>query len=346
MMWPTMEVVLIFFVAQLLMPAIASMSSGSAKAACVRPASATCHTAVNGEECYNHVVWAMTKGIFNRASSYPGLTANSSFEDFQSSLHHYKEDYCCPLPCKASSSSSMCKQTCLHSGSETEILACLERKKRAGCKLEGSQRIEFSSGGAVAVAGRTALEGGQNVNITSDLLAAVNKSGDAAEFQRRLQRRGELMDRSLPEWTAAARRSSENPEQAFSAMDANRDGLVSSSEWTERSKALGVAPLTAWTAWRRLDHNRDSRVTAREFYEAVGQYSPYDGFRKVQAPGVTFSWKEAFPAAVVDEPDAQYYPENYVYDRQSPFQKAGSLTQARAVLRGGPGADLGGRGSA
>ena len=41
-----------------------------------------CHTAVEGEECYKHVMWAMTTGIKENPENYGQLTASSA--DFYS----------------------------------------------------------------------------------------------------------------------------------------------------------------------------------------------------------------------------------------------------------------------
>ena len=40
-----------------------------------------CHTAVEGEECFEHVAWAMDHGIHETPEKYEGLTADSSFEE-------------------------------------------------------------------------------------------------------------------------------------------------------------------------------------------------------------------------------------------------------------------------
>ena len=42
-----------------------------------------CATAVLGDLCYTHVVWAQTHGIVEHPDWYPDLTQDSSFEDFQ-----------------------------------------------------------------------------------------------------------------------------------------------------------------------------------------------------------------------------------------------------------------------
>ncbi|CAK0825952.1 unnamed protein product, partial [Prorocentrum cordatum] len=57
-----------------------------------------CHTAVHGEQCHREVTRAMQHGILERPETYPSLTVNSSFEDFQMFLH--QSDTLCPRPCQ------------------------------------------------------------------------------------------------------------------------------------------------------------------------------------------------------------------------------------------------------
>merc|ERR1712241_150249 len=57
---------------------------------CGRPAqqpTAGCHTAVPGEECHGAVTWALNEGFDSHPDWYPGLHAQSTFEDFQRLLH-------------------------------------------------------------------------------------------------------------------------------------------------------------------------------------------------------------------------------------------------------------------
>jgi len=58
----------------------------------------TCHTALPSEECYTGVVWAMEHGIHMHPEWYTGLTADSSFVDFQEYLHNTRQSRC-PYPC-------------------------------------------------------------------------------------------------------------------------------------------------------------------------------------------------------------------------------------------------------
>merc|ERR1712187_835970 len=45
-----------------------------------------CHTAVEGEECYENAKWAKTKGVFQHPEWYPGLHQDSSIAQFQMNL--------------------------------------------------------------------------------------------------------------------------------------------------------------------------------------------------------------------------------------------------------------------
>jgi len=57
-----------------------------------------CRQAVEGEECYENVMWAMQHGIISNPEWYPDLTLSSSFEDFQAHLHNIRHGHC-PEPC-------------------------------------------------------------------------------------------------------------------------------------------------------------------------------------------------------------------------------------------------------
>lgn len=60
----------------------------------------SCHTAVEGEDCYAAVRWAMTDGIHANADWYQGLTDLSPLEEFQAKLHRQNASLC-PEPCPA-----------------------------------------------------------------------------------------------------------------------------------------------------------------------------------------------------------------------------------------------------
>lgn len=58
-----------------------------------------CHTAVDGERCYNGVMWAKDHGIKKHPEWYPDLSEDSTFEAFQLHLHEAKYEQC-PRPCE------------------------------------------------------------------------------------------------------------------------------------------------------------------------------------------------------------------------------------------------------
>lgn len=67
----------------------------------VTPAPPACSTAIEGDDCYPHVTWAMTEGVVSHPDWYPGLTTSSSFEDFQYHLHITNSaGGVCPAPCE------------------------------------------------------------------------------------------------------------------------------------------------------------------------------------------------------------------------------------------------------
>lgn len=73
----------------------------------------TCHTAVEGEECYDIVVWAMTTGIRDRPEWYPGLDASSTFREFQQ-FHYDHPEYRvlqCSPPCPEADGTCCCVAT-------------------------------------------------------------------------------------------------------------------------------------------------------------------------------------------------------------------------------------------
>eukprot|EP00931_Biecheleriopsis_adriatica_P123906 TRINITY_DN9899_c0_g1_i1.p1 TRINITY_DN9899_c0_g1~~TRINITY_DN9899_c0_g1_i1.p1 ORF type:complete len:743 (-),score=107.09 TRINITY_DN9899_c0_g1_i1:25-2223(-) len=57
-----------------------------------------CHTALQGESCWNEVHWASSAGITEHPDWYPSLSAGSSFSDFQCVVHRMLPDKC-PKPC-------------------------------------------------------------------------------------------------------------------------------------------------------------------------------------------------------------------------------------------------------
>jgi len=57
-----------------------------------------CQTAVQGDDCFPHVIWALQTGIHMRPDWYRGLNTTSTFEDFQLKIHETVGEVC-PKPC-------------------------------------------------------------------------------------------------------------------------------------------------------------------------------------------------------------------------------------------------------
>jgi len=58
-----------------------------------------CHTAVEGEACFDAITWAMQEGIHSNPEWYEPLRAASSFEDFQELFHEGGHESKCLRPC-------------------------------------------------------------------------------------------------------------------------------------------------------------------------------------------------------------------------------------------------------
>mmetsp|Transcript_108702 Transcript_108702/g.325147 ORF Transcript_108702/g.325147 Transcript_108702/m.325147 type:complete len:526 (-) Transcript_108702:166-1743(-) len=57
-----------------------------------------CHTAVEGDLCYDAVMWAKQVGIYRHPEWYGGLTSGSASREFQANLHE-RIGADCPTPC-------------------------------------------------------------------------------------------------------------------------------------------------------------------------------------------------------------------------------------------------------
>lgn len=69
----------------------------------VEGAGAACHTAKEGEDCFEAVRWAMTQGLTKKPEWYPKLDEFSGFESFQAHLHDTNASMC-PKPCECQTS--------------------------------------------------------------------------------------------------------------------------------------------------------------------------------------------------------------------------------------------------
>lgn len=74
---------------------------------------ATCKTAERNDVCWKSVVWGATEGIRDHAEWYPGLTAESSFEEFQLKVHKDPDTKCPhrPCPCHTHTKADACHQS-------------------------------------------------------------------------------------------------------------------------------------------------------------------------------------------------------------------------------------------
>jgi hypothetical protein len=71
------------------------------------PMPCACHTAQEGEACYEHVMWAMHEGIHTHPEWYPrSLNVNSSLVDFQHELFD-RNFGDCPEPCSGAAVPAM-----------------------------------------------------------------------------------------------------------------------------------------------------------------------------------------------------------------------------------------------
>merc|ERR1711957_285318 len=78
-----------------------------------------CHTAQPGEACFKGVRWAMRHGIRIHPDRYPGLSAESTFEEFQSVLHQANQERCA-MPCSGAGRTWRETTTTPSSGMPTE----------------------------------------------------------------------------------------------------------------------------------------------------------------------------------------------------------------------------------
>merc|ERR1712087_806948 len=118
-----------------------------------------CRQAVEGEECYEAVMWAMDYGITSNPEWYPNLTASSPFEDFQGHFHNINHGNC-PQPCPSCQLQVMyyvknCTRSsrCSFAGHVLETGRCLEPASwRAGHYV----RVNLQSGSETCADSATA----------------------------------------------------------------------------------------------------------------------------------------------------------------------------------------------
>lgn len=93
----------------------AKLNRTDVNASCPMPCN-RCRTAELGEMCYGGVSWAMSHGIHNHPEWYPGLSPDSTFEDFQALLHKANVERC-PLPCSHVDKSGYASMVAEHAAS-------------------------------------------------------------------------------------------------------------------------------------------------------------------------------------------------------------------------------------
>lgn len=80
-----------------------SRNSRSSSTTATSDVASGCETSVEGDDCHESVVWAMEHGIKKHADWYPGLSGDSTFEEFQKVLHDkFPAMSRCSLPCSSS----------------------------------------------------------------------------------------------------------------------------------------------------------------------------------------------------------------------------------------------------
>lgn len=79
-----------------------------------------CRTVTSGEACYSHANWGKTTGIYAHPEWYPGLTGNSTFEDFQAFLYWNFEGNC-PKPCPPTTTTTHTTTTTTKTVTQTSL---------------------------------------------------------------------------------------------------------------------------------------------------------------------------------------------------------------------------------
>jgi hypothetical protein len=116
-----------------------------------------CHDAEQGEMCYNDTMWAKEAGVLAHPEWYLGLSAESSFAEFQARLH-----YCyfrhCPLPCAVTGEHN--------------------------CTMVGSTCEDAAPGSSCRGAIDWAMEHG--IHLNPQWYSGLDETSNARQFQERL----------------------------------------------------------------------------------------------------------------------------------------------------------------
>lgn len=116
-----------------------------------------CQTSVEGERCYQTVIWAMNTDVFANPSRYPGLNCSSRFEDFQSFFYRSKNGGCNSTPClpkhplqAVSSLLSACAEVLNSSASDAWSKATCGQRISFGMSPAGGNMTQEQSRAATA----------------------------------------------------------------------------------------------------------------------------------------------------------------------------------------------------
>jgi len=90
-----------------------------------------CHDAEEGEQCYKEVTWAMKTGLSRHRDWYSGLSASSSWADFQLRLHHIGGKGCA-RPCAKAA------------GAVAAALAYFPASEVGQCQRKGKSATHFN----------------------------------------------------------------------------------------------------------------------------------------------------------------------------------------------------------
>ncbi|CAE7199415.1 Nhlrc2 [Symbiodinium natans] len=106
-----------------------------------QPADTNCHTAQQGEKCWDEVNWAKTQGIFEHPEWYPGLQPDSGLDKFQAAVYKETPDRC-PKPCGVAGLDEPAHAGSIQEGSEFSVNVLDHARGSDGCLLE--PRTEYT----------------------------------------------------------------------------------------------------------------------------------------------------------------------------------------------------------
>jgi len=111
----------------------ASSNQNGCTTPCKPKENVACHTSQAGEECYDHVKWAMETGMKGHSEWYPGMTGTSTFEEFQKVLYTTNpEGSKCKVPCEHSKGNV--NQVVMSDSVDTDLVAGCPRRPYTGQK--------------------------------------------------------------------------------------------------------------------------------------------------------------------------------------------------------------------